>query len=189
MVRSHQRVNGVKFIIVIIRSNIYIYIYTYIYICTYWTQYCKKHEPNMGEIHMKYTITHPHGCLLYLGHVDPHYKKVRTFWPWFDTHQHLPWHMLALWLCRLVYYKSPPHLPRLHYDDVIMGATASQITSLAIVYSSVYWGTDQRKHHRSASLAFVREIHRGPVNSLQKWPVTRKIFPFDDVIMCKLNEN
>ena len=44
-------------------------------------------------------------------------------------------------------------------------------------------GTDQRKHQSSASLAFVREIHRRPVNSLHKWPVTRKMFPFDDVIM------
>ena len=41
-----------------------------------------------------------------------------------------------------------------------MGAIASQITSLTIVYSSVYSGTDQRKHQSSASLAFVREIHR-----------------------------
>ena len=42
---------------------------------------------------------------------------------------------------------------------------------------------DQRKHQRSASLAFVWGIHRRPVNSSHKWPVTRKIFPFDDVIM------
>ena len=41
-----------------------------------------------------------------------------------------------------------------------------------------------RKHQSSASLAFVRGIHRGPVNSPHKWPVTRKMFPFDDVIMC-----
>ena len=60
---------------------------------------------------------------------------------------------------------------------------ASQITSITIVYSSVYSGADQRKHQRSASLAFVRGIHRWPVNSPHKWPVTRKIFPFDDVIM------
>ena len=33
------------------------------------------------------------------------------------------------------------------------------------------------------SLAFVRGIHRGAVNSPHKWPVTRKMFPFDDVIM------
>ena len=42
-----------------------------------------------------------------------------------------------------------------------------------------------RKHQSSASLAFVRGIHRGPVNSPHKWPVTRKMFPFDDVIMNK----
>ena len=71
----------------------------------------------------------------------------------------------------------------LHYDDVTMGAIASQITSLTIVYSTVYSGADQSKHQSSASLAFVWGIHRGPVNSPHKWPVTRKMFPFDDVIM------
>ena len=60
---------------------------------------------------------------------------------------------------------------------------ASQITSLTIVYSTVYSDADQRKHQSSASLAFVWGIHRGPENSPHKWPVTRKIFPFDDVIM------
>ena len=64
-----------------------------------------------------------------------------------------------------------------------MGAVASQITNLTIVYSTVYSDADQRKHQSSASLAFVWGIHRGPVNSPHKWPVTRKIFPFDDVIM------
>ena len=70
-----------------------------------------------------------------------------------------------------------------HYNDVTMGAIASQITSLTIVYSIVYSDADQRKHQSSASLAFVRGIHRGPVNSPHTWPVTRKMFPFDDVIM------
>ena len=64
-----------------------------------------------------------------------------------------------------------------------MGAIASQITSLAIAYSTVYSDADQRKHQSSASLAFVWGIHRGPVNSPHKWPVTRKMFLFDDVIM------
>ena len=63
-----------------------------------------------------------------------------------------------------------------------MGVIASQITSL-IVNSAVYSGADQSKHQSSASLAFVWGIHRGPVNSPHKWPVTRKMFPFDDVIM------
>ena len=71
-----------------------------------------------------------------------------------------------------------------HYDDVTMGGMASLITSLTIVYSTVYSDADQRKHQSSASLAFVWGIHRGPVNSPHKWPVTRKTFPFDDVIMC-----
>ena len=73
-------------------------------------------------------------------------------------------------------------LPR-HYDDVIMNAIASQITCLMIVYSIVYSDADQRKHQSSALLAFVWGIHRGPVNSPHKWPITRKMFPFDDVIM------
>ena len=62
-----------------------------------------------------------------------------------------------------------------HYNDVIMGTMASQITSLTIVYSTVYSGADQRKLQSSASLAFVWGIHRSPVNSQHKWPVTRKM--------------
>ena len=49
--------------------------------------------------------------------------------------------------------------------------------------STVYSGADHRKHQSSASLVFVRGIHRWAVNSPHKWPVTRKMFPFDDVIM------
>ena len=70
-----------------------------------------------------------------------------------------------------------------HYNEVIMVAIASQLTSLAIVFSTVYLDLDQRKHQSSASLAFVQGIHWRPVNPPNKWPVTRKMFPFDDVIM------
>ena len=70
-----------------------------------------------------------------------------------------------------------------HYNDIVMGMMASQITSLTIVYATIYSGTDQRKHQSFAPLAFVRGIQWWPVNSLHKWPVTRKMFPFDDVIM------
>ena len=69
-----------------------------------------------------------------------------------------------------------------------MSEIASQITSLTIVYSTVHSGADQSKHQSSASLAFVWEIHRWPVNFPYKWPVTRKIFPFDDVIMRHISE-
>ena len=68
-----------------------------------------------------------------------------------------------------------------------MGAIASQITSLTIVYSAVYSGADQSKYQSSASLAFVWGIYRGPVNSPHKWSVTRKMFPFDDVIMLNFD--
>ena len=64
-----------------------------------------------------------------------------------------------------------------------MTTMASHVTSLTVVYSTVYPLADQRKHQSSASLAFVWGIRRGPVNSPHKWPVTRKMFPFDDVIM------
>ena len=67
-----------------------------------------------------------------------------------------------------------------------MGTIASQITSLTTVYWTIYSDADQRKHQSSASLAFVRGIHRGLVNSPHKWPVTRKMFPFDDVIMLSM---
>ena len=70
-----------------------------------------------------------------------------------------------------------------HYNDVTMDAIVSQITSLTIVYSTVYSDADQRKHQSSASLAFLRGIHRWPVNPPHKWPVTLKMLPFDDVIM------
>ena len=71
----------------------------------------------------------------------------------------------------------------LHYNGVIMSAMTSRITSHTTVYSSDYSGGDQRKHQSSASLAFVTGIHRWPVNSPHKGPVTRKTFSFDDVIM------
>ena len=83
-----------------------------------------------------------------------------------------------------VWVQSTGNKPQ-HYDDVIMTMLASQITSLPVVCSIVYSDVNQRKHQSSASLAFVREIHRGPVNFPHKWPVTRKMFPFDDVIMNK----
>ena len=68
-------------------------------------------------------------------------------------------------------------------NAVIMRAMASQITSLTIVYSSIYSGTDRRKHRNSASLPFVGGIHWWPVNSPHKGTVTWKMIPFDDAIM------
>ena len=64
-----------------------------------------------------------------------------------------------------------------------MSAAASQITGVSIVCSPVCSGAPQSRHQSSASLVFVRGIHRSPVNSPHKGPVTRKMVPFDDVIM------
>ena len=83
----------------------------------------------------------------------------------------MPYH---IWTTHPV--RHPSIAETLHYDGVTMSATASRITSLTIVYSTVYSGADQRKHQGSASLAFVRGIQRGPVNSPHKWPVTWKCF-------------
>ena len=57
-----------------------------------------------------------------------------------------------------------------------MDMMASQITSLTIVYSTVYLGADQRKHQSSASLAFVLGIHWSPVNSYTNGQRCRKYF-------------
>ena len=70
-----------------------------------------------------------------------------------------------------------------HYSDVIMSTMASQITSLMIVYLTIYSGSDQRKHQSSVSLAFVWGIHQWLVNFSHKGPVMLKMVPFDDVIM------
>ena len=72
---------------------------------------------------------------------------------------------------------------RWHYNDVIMNAMASQIISLTTVFSTVYSDVNQRKHQSSIFLAFVWGIHRWPVNSPHKRPVTLKKIPFDDVTM------
>ena len=71
----------------------------------------------------------------------------------------------------------------IHYSDIIMSAIAPQITVVSIFCSTVCSGTDQRKQPSSASLAFVRGIRQWPMDSTHKGPVSRKMFPLDDVIM------
>ena len=70
-----------------------------------------------------------------------------------------------------------------------MSSMASQITCVSIVYWPVCSEADRRKHQSSALLAFVRGIHRWPVNSPHKWPVTQKMFSFDDVAMKSLTSS
>ena len=92
------------------------------------------------------------------------------------------WHQPAFSYFVFLYIQVWEVASETHYSDVKMGAMVSQITSLTIVYSTVYSGAGQIKQQSSASLAFVRGIHRWPMNSAHKWSVTRKVFPFDDVI-------
>ena len=72
------------------------------------------------------------------------------------------------------------------WRDVIMSTMAPQLTGVSIVYSTICFGAHQIKHQSTASLAFMKGIHRWPVNSPHKGPVTRKLFPFDDVIMNRV---
>ena len=97
-------------------------------------------------------------------------------------------HSIITWLLHMS-YTSKLHIwcsetqQDWHYSNVIMSAMASQITSLMVVFSTVYPGADQIKHQSFAPLAFVRGIHRWPVNSAHERPVTWKTLPFDDVII------
>ena len=78
---------------------------------------------------------------------------------------------------------------QIHYNDVIMSAKASQVTSTTVVYSTVHSVADQRKHQSSVSLVIVRGIRRWPVNSPHKETVMRKMLPFDDGILSALDRN
>ena len=117
-------------------------------------------------------------CCKYFGKV----LMSMSLWVW--PHKDTP-HFVLMGKLWVVYWKylNENCVCLYHYNDVIMGMIASQINSLTIVYSTIYSDTDQRKHQSSTSLAFVRGIHWRPVNSPHKWPVTWKMFPFDDVIM------
>ena len=62
-----------------------------------------------------------------------------------------------------------------------MNVMASQITSHTIVYSTVY---SRRRSKKTSKLRVTGLCAvNSPVNSPHKGTVTRKMFPFDDVIM------
>ena len=115
-------------------------------------------------------------------------KLTALYWTsfrWFDT----PWRTCDVTVMIGIHISGMANgMLSCYYTDVIMDAMASQINSVSIVYSTVCSGQDQRKHKKSASLAFVRRIHRWPVNSPHKVPVTRKMSPFYDVI-TKISRN
>ena len=102
------------------------------------------------------------------------------------------WIKIPIWIVKIVFTNcqilSNICLAKyvIHYGDVTMSAMTSQFTGVWIVYSP-FVHTQIRKHQSSASLAFVRGIHRWPVNSPHKRPVTRKMFTFEDVIIWYYN--
>ena len=102
---------------------------------------------------------------------DSHYDNKTTF------------RVISPQWCLLTGNTTSSYQIKAHYHDVILSSMTSKITSLTIVYSTIYSRAYQRKHQSSASLAFVCGFHRWPVNSPHKGPVTRKNFPFDDVII------
>ena len=146
--------------------------------------FCATHIPRtlLYEImHSPFTVDRIH-CDNQNKIINCHEHVIKYATMFFVSHINHTSKVFVL-LIRYGYEHLQGHMKR--YNGVIMGTIASQITSLPIVYSAVYSDADQRKHQSSASLAFVWWIHRGPVNSPHKWPVTRKMFPFDDVIMDK----
>ena len=62
------------------------------------------------------------------------------------------------------------------------------LTSSKPLIQLLFW-CRSKKRQSSESLAFLRGIHRWPVDSPHKGPVTRKMFPFDDVIMRQCCSN
>ena len=92
------------------------------------------------------------------------------------------WHMIVAWydgINDILMVKSHTSIKQILWE----GSRQSFVFFFIGGFVSVYLDIDKRKHQSSASLAFVRGIHRGPVNSPHKGPVTRKTVPFDDVIM------
>ena len=152
---------------------------------------CAENSPVHGEFPTQRPVTRSFDVFF---DVRPNKQLSKQSWGWWsETLSPSLWRKGSLmWrfdiFCENVWHQRSytilePALSMYHYHDVIMTTIASQITSLTIVYSTVYSDADQSKHQSSASLAFVREIHRGPVTFPHKWPVTRKMFSFDDVIM------
>ena len=141
-----------------------------------------------------------HGFVLLIFPSDLFQYKDRLSMYWDSHGKHEP---VVLYIINIICISDPysiefarPCLPlqrktevtALHYNDVIMRAMASQITSHTIVYSTICSGSDQRKHQSSASLAFVWGIHRWPVKFPHKWSVTRKCFQFMTSSWVKTNQ-
>ena len=105
-----------------------------------------------------------------------HQKRTPTECPTHihDPHVHCPG---PYWYCGLITITEPSRMLEFVFKFYASMGHAHNLINLLMHFAPV------AEHQSSASLAFVRGIHRWPVNSPHKGPVTRKMFPFDDVIM------
>ena len=100
----------------------------------------------------------------------------------------IQWRVRPRWADAILYAKSSTS-PQ-HHNDVIMGAIASQITSPYLCLLSCLFRRRSKKTLKLCVTGLC--VGNSPVtavNSQHKWPVTRKIFPFDDVIMMIYNSD
>ena len=130
----------------------------------------------------KMTTIYPE-CIVYSqvsNQVFPSIITYRVLWhTWFcSTERNGYTTILLLWWRWMASHRGNDLITGIfcnhHYNDVIMGAMASQITSLTQIKENI-----KAPSHWPLCLG----IHRGPVNSPHKWPVMLKMFPFGDVIM------
>ena len=127
------------------------------------------------------------GCLIWIFRSAKHLLLVLIMntWQWYEKYANRIRHLYRMhsWpisnnLCAVVGCDGRAEVQGIsmkeksvcHYNDVIMNAMASQVTSFRVVYSTVHSDADQRKHQSFASLAFVRGIHRWPVDSPHERP-------------------
>ena len=99
-----------------------------------------------------------------------------------------PWRPLNQWLCYICWvvselFHNEPNFIQ-HYNDVIMGAMASQITSLTISLLNRLFRPRSKKTSKHCVTGLWQKIQGWPVNSLHKWPVMWKMFPFDDIMQA-----
>ena len=80
-------------------------------------------------------------------------------------------------------YTSPLGLQFNHITVTSKWAWWHLISPASRLLTQPFFRCRSKKTSNSASLAFLAAIHRIPVNSLHKGPITRKMFPLDDVIM------
>ena len=74
-----------------------------------------------------------------------------------------------------------------HYSDVIMSALVSQITGVSMVCLTVCSGVDKKNTSKLRVTGLCEGNSPVTAEFPHKWPVTRKMFPFDDVIMVSNN--